>query len=108
LPYRDLALVVPFATVCCGANSRYLGMLAASMGLWKAAEENFEQALDVDQRLHAWPWLAHTKAEFGLALIGQDGPGDRVRAETLLAEAAPSAERIGMPTLQQKIRSVAH
>jgi NAD(P)-dependent dehydrogenase (short-subunit alcohol dehydrogenase family) len=28
LPYRDLSMVVPIATICCGANARYLGMLA--------------------------------------------------------------------------------
>jgi tetratricopeptide (TPR) repeat protein len=107
-PYRDLAVVVPVSTICCGANSRYLGMLATVTGEWAAAEEHFEAALGMDERLHAWPWLAHTKAEFALALIGRGRPGDRQRAETLLAEAAASAERIGMPALQQKIRTIGH
>jgi hypothetical protein len=62
----------------------------------------------MDERLHAWPWLAHTKHEFALALLARGRSGDLGRAETLLAEAAASAERIGMPALQQKIRSIRH
>jgi tetratricopeptide (TPR) repeat protein len=108
LPYRDLAMVVPVATICCGANARYLGMLAAVVGDWSAVEEHFAVALDIDQRLRAWPWLAHTKHEFALALIARGRMRDRSQADILLTEAAATAERIGMPALQQKIRSVAH
>jgi len=108
LPYRDVALVVPIATVCCGSNARYLGMLASVMGEWVAAEEHFEAALELDERLRAWPWLAHTKHEFGLALTSRSRATDHHRAEALFAAAAASAERIGMPALQQKIRSRQH
>ena len=108
LPYREITIVAPVATVCCGAAARYLGMLAGVTGEWAAAEEHFEAALDMDERLHAWPWLAHTKHEFALALTARGRTRDRSRAETLLGEAAASAERIGMPALQQKIRSWQH
>jgi tetratricopeptide (TPR) repeat protein len=106
LPYREVALVVPLATICCGANARYLGMLAAALGDWRAADEHFAVALDMDERLQAWPWLAHTKCEFALALLARDRPRDRSRAQTLLAEAAATAERIGLPALQKQIRAV--
>jgi tetratricopeptide (TPR) repeat protein len=106
LPYRDLAMVVPVSTICCGANSRYLGMLATAIGEWAAADEHFEAALEMDERLHAWPWLAHTKHEFALALTARGRPGDPGRTDTLLAEAAATAERIGMPTLQKQIRAL--
>jgi tetratricopeptide (TPR) repeat protein len=105
LPYRDLAVIAPVATVCCGSAARYLGMLAGTMGDWAAAEEHLVAALAMDEQLQAWPWLAHTKHEFALVLIARGRTRDRGRAETLLGEAAASAERIGMPALQQKIRS---
>lgn len=105
LPYRDNAILAPVVTVCCGAAGRYLGMLAAVMGEWRAAEEHFEAALEFDERLHAWPWLAHTKHEFALALTAWGRTADQSRAEALIAAAAASAERIGMPALQQRIRS---
>jgi class 3 adenylate cyclase/tetratricopeptide (TPR) repeat protein len=108
LPYRDNAILAPVATVCCGAAGRYLGMLAGVMGEWAAAEEHFEAALAMDEALHAWPWLAHTKHEFALALTARGRAADHRRAEVLFAAAAASAERIGMPALQQKIRSRQH
>ena len=107
LPYRDLALLVPIATICCGATARYLGMLAGAMGDWAAAEQHFEASLDLDERLQAWPWLTHTKHEFALMLRARGRPGDRDRAAQLLAEAAASAERFGMAALQSKIRAAA-
>ena len=105
LPFRDNAILAPVATVCCGAAARYLGMLATVMGEWTAVEEHFEAALAINERLHAWPWLAHSKYEFALALTARGRGADRSRAKELFAAAAASAERIGMPALQQKIRS---
>ena len=107
LPYRDLALLVPIATICCGATARYLGMLAGAMGDWAAAEQHFEASLDLDERLQAWPWLTHTKHEFALMLRARGRPGDCDRAAQLLAEAAASAERFGMAALQGRIRAAA-
>ena len=73
-----------------------------------AAEEHFEAALAIDERLHAWPWLAHTHHEFAVALLARGTHSDRVRATNLLAAAAEAAQRLGMTSLQQKIRSLAH
>jgi hypothetical protein len=99
LPYRDNAVVL-VATVCCGANARYLGMLASIIGDWAAAEMHFESALGMGQRLQAWPWLAHTKYEFASALHTRNCSGDRTRMRTLLAEAAASVERFGLRHLE--------
>jgi class 3 adenylate cyclase/tetratricopeptide (TPR) repeat protein/ABC-type transport system involved in cytochrome c biogenesis ATPase subunit len=106
-PYRDLAVVVPVTTICCGSNARYLGMLATVMGDWATAEKDFEAALAMDERLQAWPWLAHTKHEFALMLRERSRASDRERGDTLLAEASASAERFGMAALQARIRSLA-
>ena len=108
LPYRDVTVIAPTATVCCGSAARYLGMLASVIGDWPRAEEHFEAALSMDERLEAWPWLAHTQHEFAAALLARGAPGCRVRADALLAAAAETAQRLGMTSLQQKIRSHAH
>lgn len=102
-PYQDIAVVVPIATVCCGANARYLGMLASALRDWPTAEAHFEAALDMDERLRAWPWLAHTKHEFALMLRRRGRSVDQVRADALLATALASAERFGMGALAAKI-----
>jgi hypothetical protein len=104
LPYRDLAIIAPVATVCCGSAARYLGMLAATIGDWAAGEEHFTAALAMDERLQAWPWLAHTKHEYALMLRARGRRRDEHRAAELIAAATASAERIGMPALQQKLR----
>jgi len=108
VPYREITIMAPVSTVCCGAAARYLGMLASVMGEWAAADEHFEAALEMDERLQAWPWLAHSQHEFATALLTRGAPGDRVRADDLLAAAAETAQRLGMTALQQKIRSLAH
>ena len=108
LPYRDLAVIAPAVTVCCGSAARYLGMLAGTLGDWAAAEEHLAAALAMDEQLQAWPWLAHTKHEFALVLIARGRARDHDRTQALLGEAAASAERIGMPALQQKIQSLGH
>jgi tetratricopeptide (TPR) repeat protein len=108
LPYRDVTVIAPIATVCCGSAARYLGMLASVIGDWPTAEEHFTAALVIDEQLEAWPWLAHTQYEFAAALLARGAPGSRVRADSLLAAAAETAQRLGMTALQQKIRSHAH
>ena len=105
-PYRDIAVVVPIATICCGANARYLGMLSSVTGDWASAEAHFEAALEMDERLQAWPWLAHTKHEFALMLRERGRPGDHDRADALLVAASASAERFGMAALQARILSL--
>ena len=95
-------------TVCCGSAARYLGMLACVIGDWSIAEEHFEAALATDERLEAWPWLAHTQHEFAAALLTHGGRGDRARADSLLAVAVETARRLGMVSLQQKIRSLTY
>jgi tetratricopeptide (TPR) repeat protein len=103
LPYRDNMIHAPVATVCCGAAARYLGMLAGVIGDWTAAEEHFETALAMDERMQAWPWLAHTQHEFAAALLARGRACDRSRADALLAAATETAARLGMPALRKQI-----
>jgi hypothetical protein len=105
LPYRDLAVVVGPLTLCCGSVARFLGMLAATMRDWPAAEAHFEAALAMDERMKAWPWLAHTRFEYSRALLARDRKGDRVRAFELRNMALAAAERLGMGRLSRRISS---
>jgi hypothetical protein len=107
LPYQDLAIVAPTATVCCGSAARYLGMLASTIGDWTQAEVHFNAALEMNERLHAWPSLAHTKHEFARMLLGRSRLTDRDRARILLAEASASTEVFHMTFLRNKIQTIA-
>ncbi len=103
LPYRDLAIVVPATTLCCGAAARYLGLLAATLERWELAEEHFEAALVVNERLRAAPFLAHTQAEYADALLARGRDGDLGRAKELRAAATTTAERLGMAALLRRL-----
>jgi len=99
LPYRDIAVTVPIVTLCCGSAARYLGMLAGVLEHWDAAEEHFETALAMDERMKALPWLAHTQHQFARALITRARRADFARAKELRAAASATAERLGMAAL---------
>jgi DNA-binding CsgD family transcriptional regulator len=87
---------------CYGAVDRYLGMLAATLGETDRAIGHFELALELNRRMGAATWTAHTAYEYGRFLLGR-GRGDRGEAAALLGEAASLARRVGMPALLARI-----
>jgi DNA-binding CsgD family transcriptional regulator/tetratricopeptide (TPR) repeat protein len=87
---------------CYGSADRYLGMLCTVLGEFERGERHFEQAMELNRRMGAHTWLAHTAYEYARLLLARDGDsGDRAAA--LLAEAAALAERIGMQSLLGRI-----
>jgi predicted ATPase/class 3 adenylate cyclase len=105
LPYRDLAVVVPIHGLCCGAAARYLGILATTMQDWPSDELHFRAALAMDEKMKAWPWLAHTRHEYAAMLLARGRPQDRVRAEELRDMSLAAADRLGMGRLRQRLLS---
>jgi tetratricopeptide (TPR) repeat protein len=59
LPFAERNVVIASGVFCCGALSRYLGALATVMGRWDEAAKHFEDAMAMNARMEAWPWLAH-------------------------------------------------
>ena len=104
-PFAGGNVMIGHLVSCYGSADRYLGMLAATLGEADRAEAHFESALELNRRMGAATWVAHTAYEYGRLLQARRG-GDRARARALLAEAASLAERIGMPTLTGRIRAV--
>jgi DNA-binding CsgD family transcriptional regulator/tetratricopeptide (TPR) repeat protein len=110
LVYPELAplagknVTIGHGVACYGAADRYLGMLAATLGDIDSATHHFEAALNLNRRMGADTWLAHTAYEYGrMSLIR----GDSERGKRLLAEAALLAETVGMPTLLARARALA-
>ena len=83
LPYAGHTVVVGFATACYGAVSRYLGALATTLERWDEAKGHFEDALEMNARMEAWPWLAHTQYEYATMLLSRDQPGEDEKAREL-------------------------
>jgi predicted ATPase/DNA-binding CsgD family transcriptional regulator len=105
-PYAGTIVVIGYGVACYGAADRYLGMLAATLGDWAFAETSFDAAMDVNRRMGAATWLAHTAYEYGRMLETRGRPEDVGRADSMLGEAAELAERIGMPALLARINAV--
>jgi DNA-binding NarL/FixJ family response regulator len=99
LPYNGYTVVVGAAHVCYGAASRYLGLLAATMEHWEAAAQHFEDALVLNARMGALPWLAHTQHQYARMLLARNQPGDHDKAMTLLEAALATAHELGMRAL---------
>jgi DNA-binding NarL/FixJ family response regulator len=105
-PYDGRNIVVGAQIVCFGATSRYLGMLAAVASRWADAERHFEQAIEMNGRQNARPWLAHTRHRFAAALLARGRTEDRSRAAGLLDEALEEAQALGMLALAARARAL--
>jgi hypothetical protein len=88
---------------CFGAGSRFLGQLAATMARWEQAEAHFDQAVAMNARMGAKPWLAHTQYHYTQMLLARRALGDDVRARVLLGDALKIARQIGMRSLETRI-----
>jgi predicted ATPase/class 3 adenylate cyclase/DNA-binding CsgD family transcriptional regulator len=103
LPYAERTVVIGNAVACYGAMSRYLGMLATTMGHWDAAAQHFEAALAMNTRMGARPWLAHTQYAYATMLLARHQPGDADKATALLDAALSTARDLGMRALEQRL-----
>jgi DNA-binding CsgD family transcriptional regulator len=88
-----------------GAADRYLGVLAATLGEPQLAADHFERAIELNRRMEAATWLAHTQYQYGRLLLNRSA-SDRDRAAVLLADAERAAEAIGMAALRNRIRAL--
>ncbi len=102
-PYAEQCVVFgSIGVACSGSVSRYLGLLAATMGDWTAAVRHFEDALTVHRRMGAHPWVAHTQRDYAEMLLERGAGDDRARARSLLDDALSAAHALGMPALLER------
>jgi tetratricopeptide (TPR) repeat protein len=104
LPYAGRNVVAGFGLACSGSASRHLGLLATTMGRLDAAAAHFEDALVMNARIGARPWVANTELDYGRVLAARGGPRDRSRAAELAANALATAEELGMTELAERAR----
>ena len=106
--YEHMTITAGIATVCYGAASRYLGMLAATFGEIDRAEGHFEHAIAMNTEMSASPWLAHTKAEYASLLSRRGTKGAREHADALANEAWKMAAELGMVRLKKRLQRWIH
>jgi tetratricopeptide (TPR) repeat protein len=86
-----------------GAMDRYLGLLARTMGQLEAAERHLRVAIEMNERMGARPWTAHTRCDLAEVLLEGDGSGDRERAVQELRIAGELCQQIGMIALSGRV-----
>lgn len=106
LPYAERIVVVGSATDCYGSAARYLGLLATTMERWEEAPRHFEDALVINAKIGARPFVARTQYEYACMLLTRGRPGDRKRALELLDQALATARELEMKKLEEKIQGL--
>jgi DNA-binding SARP family transcriptional activator len=79
-----------------GSASRYLGILAATRRRWDEAGVHFEDAVAMNARMGARPWLALTQHDYARMLLARDRTHDRESARDLLNQALVTYRKLGM------------
>ncbi|RZU53635.1 AAA ATPase-like protein [Krasilnikovia cinnamomea] len=102
LPYARQMVVLGGVVSVLGPVSLYLGQAAVAQQQWDRAIGHLDDALALTERLAARPLTARVRAHLGAALLRRGGPGDRARAQTLLAEAATAADALGLRALHDE------
>lgn len=97
LPYGTMYINV--IQGCAGSASRPLGILAAALGRAEDADRHFTDAVAMERRIGALPFLALAQLEHAKLLASQGARGGE-RARELLEPCMRTARRLGMaPTL---------
>ncbi|MGH7858994.1 MAG: ATP-binding protein, partial [Candidatus Binatia bacterium] len=95
--------VVSYSIPCGGPVAHYLGLLAALMESFDDAERHFQDALEMETRMGARPFIARTEHAFAEMLLRRGRPADRDRAASPLDQALATARKLGMKGLEEKI-----
>ena len=103
LPFAD-RVAVSLPEISTGSVARYLGLLMVTMQRWDEAAAHFEDALEVNARIGARPWLAHTQLDYAHILRSRNGPGDAERTQQLLSEAIATYGDLGMQSYAERAR----
>ena len=88
--------VTGIGIVCYGSLALPCGQFAACLCRWREAEEYFNQAVAMNERIGARPYLVRTLRAYANMLLDRNGPGDQTRAANLIEEGCVEADQLGM------------
>ena len=105
LPSDGLNVMAGHA-LCYGPASRLLGILATTVRRWDDAQRHFEDALSMNAKMGARPWLARTQLDYAGMLLARAQAGDRDRAMPMVDEALATAQELGMGGLTERAQAL--
>lgn len=106
LPWKAFN-VVDYPEGIRGSVARYLGILATTTQRWKEAKLHFEEAIAMNKKMGARPWVAHTQRDYAEMLLAKNEPGDRERAVNMIEQALVTYQQLGMETWAHKTQALA-
>ncbi len=106
LPFAGRHVVVGMRVGYDGPASRYLGLLAGTLGQSDEAEQHLVSGLRQTQAIGARPFEATCHHDLARVLLARGAPGDRERAAEHLARALEAARALGMEGLRRKLAQV--
>jgi tetratricopeptide (TPR) repeat protein len=109
-------LLLPYGDRCAGAGTapsrgsiaRWLGSLATLLFHYDEAERHFEKALEMNERIRARIWVAHTQHDYARMLVARGAPEDRTKAAQLATAALVTARQAGMKPLEERVLALTH
>jgi class 3 adenylate cyclase len=102
MPYRGLTITVNNGALCAGSTSLSLGMLSATMSRWDEADAHYVEAINMNERIGARPWLAVSRLRYAEMLLSRDRPGDRQNTLEQVDQALPILQEVGMKGFLEK------
>lgn len=105
LPFAHRA-AVSAPDACTGSIARPLGILATAMERWEEASRHFNDALKMNRKMGARPWVAWTQFDYAQMLAARSRSRDREAAADLLTQAITTARELCMVTLLQRAAPV--
>jgi tetratricopeptide (TPR) repeat protein len=89
-----------------GGANRSVGHLLATLGQHDEADRAYTAASRLERNAGFAPFTARTGYWHALVLLERDGPGDRERADHLLADTIDTANALGMALLHEHAHSL--
>jgi hypothetical protein len=96
-------VVIGYAAACLGSSSRSLALIAGALGRFETAVQHFEQALAMNERMGARPFVARGCVEYGELLLS-GARDDHARGLALLQRGLDEAERLSLPVVRDRAR----
>ena len=85
------------AVFCGGSAHRIVGDLALATGRVAEAVRRYTEAIDVNARIGARPFLALSRLGLARAMVARGSPGDQPSARALVTAAAAEFRRLDLP-----------
>jgi hypothetical protein len=98
-PFGGRLLAASLGLGCLGAADRYLGMLSTALERLDEAEEHFQRALALEERIRGRALLPRTRYWQAKCLRARGRHGDEGGARALLRTVADETSQLGMKRL---------